>query len=267
MINSILDVLQYEFMQNALIAGTLCAILAGIVGYFVVIRNLTFAAHALGHIGFAGASGALLVGIAPITGQFFLTTLAAIGMGSLSDRIRKSDMAIGVVLSFCVGLGSLFLHFNNGYAGQASVILFGNLLSVAGSDLKLIFWLMIMSLIALSIIARRLLFSSLEPEVAEAKGISLFWMSLAFIVIMAIAVTLTSQVVGIFLVFVLLIGPAAITIQWTKHFWSGLISSVILAVLVVWAGIGLSYCTDWPISFWISALIFGSYVVSSLCKR
>ena len=123
-----------------------------------------------------------------------------------------------------------------------------------------------MSLIALSIIARRLLFSSLEPEVAEAKGVSLFWMSMAFIIIMAIAVTLASQVVGIFLVFTLLIGPAAITIQWTKHFWTGIISSVILAVLVVWAGIGLSYYTDWPISFWISALIFSSYVLSSLCR-
>lgn len=264
MIDIFFNLFGYDFMRHAFLAGTLSAILAGVVGYFVILRNLTFAAHALGHIGFAGASGALLIGIAPITGQFILTVLSALGMGIFSKRLTKSDMAIGIILSFALGLGSLFLHFYHGYAGQAMTILFGNLLGVSVSDLKLMAWLTILSLFATSLISKRLLFSSLEPELAEAKGISLFWMSILFITIMAIAVTLASQVVGIILVFTLLIGPAAIAIQWTRHFWTGIFTSVLLALVIVWAGISLAYFTDWPISFWISAIVFVIYTLSSI---
>lgn len=263
MSNWIFEMFQYEFMQYAFLAGTIAAILAGAVGYFIIIRNLSFAAHALGHIGFAGASGGLLIGLSPITGQFILTVLAAIGIGALGDRISKNDMVIGIILSFCLGLGTLFLHFYGGYAGQAMIILFGNLLGVTQHDLQTMFWLMILSLIALGIISRRLLFSSFEPELAEAKGMSLFWTSILFVIIIAVSVTLASQVVGVILVFLLAIGPAAIAVQWTHHFWSGIIFSIVSAILIVWIGITLSYVTDWPISFWISALVFGIYLISS----
>lgn len=266
MIDSIFSMFNYEFIQHAFIAGTIAAILSGVVGYFVIIRQLAFAAHALGHIGFAGASGGLLIGLSPIAGQFLLTLLAAIGIGALGDRISKNDMVIGIILSFCLGLGTLFLYLYGGYAGQAMIILFGNLLGVSNSDLYLMFWLMIFSLIAIGLIARRLLFSSLEPQLAEAKGMSLFWISILFLIVMAIAVTLASQVVGVILVFTLIIGPAAIVVQWTRHFWSGMLLSMILAVLIVWIGITLSYVTDWPISFWISALVFFIYLLTSLKK-
>lgn len=261
-----MNLFEYDFIRHAFVAGTFAAILAGAVGYFVIIRNLSFAAHALGHIGFAGASGALLVALSPITGQFILTVIAALGIGALGERISKSDMVIGIILSFSLGLGTLFLHFYNGYAGQASIILFGNLLGVSDHDLKIMFWLMILSLLAMTVITKRLLFASLEPELAEAKGISLVWLSIIFMIIMAVAVTLTSQVVGVILVFTLLIGPAAIAVQWTRHFWTGIILSVLLAILIVWAGISLSYFTDWPISFWISALVFVIYILNSLKK-
>jgi zinc/manganese transport system permease protein len=252
----------YEFMRHAFMAGTVAAIISGVVGYFVIIRNLSFASHALGHIGFAGASGALLLGLSPITGQLLLTLLAAMGMGALGDRLSKNDMVIGIILSFCLGLGSLFLYFYGGYAGQAMIILFGNLLGVSTHDLKLMTWLAVLSLLAIGIIAKQLLFTSLEPELAEARGISLFWIAIVFILIMATAVTLASQVVGIILVFTLVIGPAAISVKWTQRFWSGMILSVLLSVAVVWIGIVLSYMTDWPISFWISGLVFVSYLLS-----
>ncbi len=254
-------------MQHAFIAGTMAAILAGIVGYFAIIRHLAFAAHALGHIGFAGAAGALLFGMTPIVGQFILTVFAAFGISLLGERISKSDMAIGIILSFCLGLGTLFLYLYHGFAGQASVILFGNLLGVSNQDLKLMFWLMLISLIALSFISRPLFFSSLEPELAEAKGISPFTIGLFFIVIMAIAVTLASQVVGVILVFTLLVGPAAIAIQCTRYFWSGMIVSVLISIGIVWLGISLSYFTDWPISFWISALTFVFYLLSKKLSK
>lgn len=264
MIDTFFSLFTYEFMKHAYLAGTVAALLAGIIGYFIILRNLTFAAHALGHIGFAGASGALLIGIAPISGQFILTVLAALGMGIFSKRLTKSDMAIGIILSFALGLGSLFLHFYHGYAGSAMIILFGNLLGVSDSDLKLMCWLTFLSLLATGVISRRLLFSSLEPELAEAKGISLFWISILFITILAIAVTLASQVVGIILVFTLLIGPAAIAMNLTQHFWSGILASITIAILVVWCGITLAYFTDWPISFWISTLVFFAYTLTTL---
>lgn len=264
MINILSDMFEYEFMRHAFLGGTVAAILSGVVGYFVIIRNLSFAAHALGHIGFAGASGALLVGLAPITGQFVLSLIAAIGIGALGDRISKNDMVIGIILSFCLGLGTLFLHFYGGYAGQAMIILFGNLLGVSTHDLNLMMTLNILSLIAISIMAKQLLFASFEPELAQAKGISLFWISIIFVVIMATAVTLASQVVGVILVFTLVIGPSAIAVQWTQHFLSGVSLSVLLSVLIVWIGLVLSYISDWPISFWISAIVFVMYLLSSL---
>ena len=253
---------------SAFIGGTIAAALSGVVGYFVIIRGLSFAAHALGHIGFAGASGALLLSLSPMTGQLLLTLIAAIGIGALGNRISKNDMVIGIILSFCLGLGTLFLHFYGGYAGQSMIILFGNLLGISNHDLQLMFWLTLCSLIALAIIARQLLFASFEPELAEAKGMSLFWISIIFLIIMTIAVTLASQVVGVILVFTLVIGPSAIAVQWTKHFWTGMGFSVLISVLVVWSGLILSYFTDWPISFWISAIIFVIYLLftKGLCK-
>ena len=267
MIDNLINMFAYEFMRHALIAGTFAAIISGTVGYFVIMRNLSFASHALGHIGFAGASGALLISLPPIVGQLILTLIAAIGIGALGDRISKNDMVIGIILSFCLGLGTLFLHFYGGYAGQAMIILFGNLLGVSNQDLTLMMWSTILSLVAMSIISKKLLFASLEPELAEAKGMSLFWISIIFVVIMAIAVTIASQVVGIILVFTLVIGPAAIAIQWTQRFWTGISLSAVLSILIVWIGLILSYMTDWPISFWISAIVFVMYLLSSLGAR
>jgi zinc/manganese transport system permease protein len=264
--NSLFQAFSYDFIQHAFLAGTMAAILAGAVGYFVMMRQMAFAAHALGHIGFAGASGALLISLSPMLGQFILTVLAALAMGALGEKISKNDMAIGIILSFCLGLGSLFLSIYNGYAGSATIILFGNLLGVSMAELQIMFLLMIGSLFFLGLISKRLLFASLEPELAEAKGLSLFWMGLLFLLILAAAVTLTSQVVGVILIFTLLVGPAAIAIQWTRRFWTGMLTSIALAVFIVWAGIYLSYVSDWPVSFWISVSIFLVYSVTKLAR-
>jgi len=266
MLDSLFQAFSYDFIQHAFLAGTLAAILAGVVGYFVMLRQMAFATHALGHIGFAGASGALLISLSPLVGQFILTLMAAGAMGLLGEKISKNDMVIGIILSFCLGLGSLFLSIYNGYAGSATIILFGNLLGVSAQDLLAMLCLTLLSLFFLGFIARRLLFSSLEPEIAEAKGISLFWISLVFLLILAAAVTLTSQVVGIILIFTLLVGPAAIAIQWTKKFWTGMSVSVLVAMITVWLGIGLAYLTDWPLSFWISTSIFLLYSITKLAS-
>lgn len=264
---SIISLFEYYFLRNALIAGTIAAILAGFVGYFMVIRRLVFAGHALGHIGFAGATGAGLVGLTPVTGQLLLTLFAAIGMGSLGHRVSKSDIAIGIVLALALGLGVLFLHFYTSYAAQAMTILFGNLLGVSAHLIKMMLIYSILSLAALSMVARPLLFASLEPELAEAKGVSLPLISILFMIIVAVAVTEASQVVGVLLVFTLLTGPAAAALNWTQRIGSGLFLTVVFGVLIVWLGIILSFITDWPIPFWISALAAANYFLSFLGKK
>ncbi len=263
---SIISLFEFDFLRNALVAGTIAAILAGVVGYFMVIRRLAFAGHALGHIGFAGATGAGLVGLSPLIGQLLLTVMAAIGMGALGHRMSKSDVAIGIVLALALGLGVLFLHFYMNYAAQAMTILFGNLLGVSAHLIKVMLLCCVISLLALSVVARPLLFSSLEPELAEAKGVSLPFISILFMVTAAVAVTIASQVVGVLLVFTLLIGPAAAASNWTRHFASGIFLTVFLGILLVWLGIILAFITDWPIPFWISALTAITYFLSVIAK-
>ncbi len=263
---SIISLFEYHFLRNALLAGTIAAMLAGCVGYFMVIRKLAFAGHALGHIGFAGATGAGLVGLMPVTGQLLLTILAAIGMGSLGHRMSKSDVAIGIVLALALGLGVLFLHFYTSYAAQAMTILFGNLLGVSAHLINMMLIYSVLSLLALGVIARPLLFASLEPELAEAKGVSLPLISILFMIIVAVAVTEASQVVGVLLVFTLLIGPSAAALNWTQHILSGLFLTVLFGVLIVWVGIILAFVTDWPIPFWISAIAAANYFLSFIGK-
>lgn len=252
----------YNFMRYAFAAGTMAAIVAAVVGYFVVLRGQNFAAHALSHIGFAGAAGAGLLGLSASTGQLSLTLLAAIGMGGLGKKAAKSDVAVGIILAFALGLGVLFLYFYSNFAGRAMAILFGDLLGVSVSLLKIMLIYSLVSLAGLCCIARPLLFATLEPELAEAKGVSFSIISILFLILLAIAITEASQVVGILLVFTLLIGPAASAVCLTRSIWQGLLLSIILGLAIVWVGLILTYLTNWPASFWISALSMLSYLIS-----
>lgn len=260
------DLFGYAFMRNALMAGTLAAIVSAIIGYFVVLRGQNFASHALSHIGFTGAAAAGLIGLAPPTGQLILTILAAVTMGGLGERTSKSDIAIGITLAFALGLGVLFLYFYSNFAGRAMSILFGDLLGVSSTLLKSMLIYSLISLVGLILISRPLLFSTLEPELAEAKGLSLRWVSILFLILMAIAITEASQVVGILLVFTLLIGPPASALSCTTRFWTGIGLSIFLGVIIVWLGILLTYLTNWPVSFWISALSFSTYLLLTRLK-
>ncbi len=256
----IADLFRYDFMRNAFIAGTIASIVSAAIGYFVVLRSQNFAGHALSHVGFAGAAGAGLIGLSASTGQLMLTLLAAIGMGSLGERASKSDVAIGVILAFSLGLGVLFLYLYSHYAGQAMSILFGDLLGISNKLIHHMLIYAVISLIGLMCIARPLLFASLEPELAEAKGVSLHLISVLFFILVAIAVTEASQIVGILLVFTLLVGPAASALCCTRTFWSGILLSILLGILIVWVGIIFAYFTNWPVSFWISALSLCVYL-------
>lgn len=169
-ITTITAMLDYDFMQNAFAAAGIAAVVSGLVGYFLVLRGQTFAGHALGHIGFAGATGAVLFGVASIWGLVGFTVLAGIGMGFLGERISGRDVAIGVVLALSLGFGLLFLHFYTSFATQVTALLFGNVLAVERSTIATLAGLALITLGGLAAIMRPLIFASLQPELAEAKA-------------------------------------------------------------------------------------------------
>ena len=259
--------LEYEFMQTAFAASGLVALVAGVVGYFLVLRRQAFAGHALSHVGFAGATGAALLGLSPITGLLCVTLLASTWMGSMSDRLERSDVATAAVLSLALGFGMLFLHFYTSYASEATALLFGNVLAVDRDTLALLGAIAVLSLLLMAVLARPLIFASLQPELAEAKGVPMRGISILFLGVVALCTAQCIQIVGVLLVFTLMIGPAASVQQVSSSLMRGVAYSALLAIGQAWGGLCLAYYTDWPTSFWITALSSLSYLAASLYSR
>jgi zinc/manganese transport system permease protein len=251
----------YDFMRNAFAAATIVAVLAGVVGYFLVLRSQTFAGHALAHVGFTGATGAVLFGLSPLWGLVLMTVGAGIGMGFMGEKIAERDVAIGLVLAFALALGLLFLHFFTAYATQATTLLFGNVLAVDVSTVQTLLWLAALTLVLLALISRPLLFASLQPELAEAKGVSLRLYGVLFLTIVALATAECAQIVGVLLVFALMVGPAAAAQRLTRSVGRGILVAALLALAEAWLGITLAFYTDWPASFWITALSVAAYIL------
>ena len=254
--------LAYDFMRNAFAAGAVVAILSGAVGYFLVLRGQTFAGHALSHVGFTGATGAILFGVSPFAGLVGFTVLAGIGMGFLGERFAARDVAIGMILSMALGLGLLFLHFYTAYATQATALLFGNVLGVGANALASLSILSALALAGLAIVARPLLFASLQPELAKARGVPVRFLSVVFLAIVGVAVAECVEIVGVLLVFTLMVGPAASAQALSARVGRGLAIAVALAFTEAWGGIVLAWQTDWPVSFWITLLSGGAYLAS-----
>ena len=244
----------YDFMQNAFAAAGIVSVVSGLIGFFLVLRAQTFAGHALSHVGFAGATGAVLFGLPPLWGLIALTLIAGVGMGLLGERLYQRDVGIGIVLAMSMGLGLLFLTFFTAYATQATALLFGNILGVDAATVWTLLALGIAAIAALAAIARPLLFASLQPELAEAKGVSLRLVSVLFLAITALGVAECASIVGVLLVFAQTVGPAAAAQRLTARFWHGIALSALLALAEAWSGLMLAYATDWPASFWITTL-------------
>jgi zinc/manganese transport system permease protein len=258
--DTIIDYLHYPFVQHALIAGTLASILGAVVGYFVVLRNVIFATDALSHIGFTGGAAAALFGLDPLHGILIFSIVAAAGIGVFGDRLQRSDVAIGMVLAVSLGLGTLFLHLSQGYASHATSILFGAIFGVSTGQVIEMAVLSAVALAALALFSRKLLFASIQPRLAEARGLSIPGLSVAFMVVLATSVSLASQVVGILLVFTLVIAPAGIVLRLSRSFWRGITMSVALSLVVVWTGLLLDCVTGWPATFWIPTMFFAIYL-------
>lgn len=258
---------QLDFIQNAFLAGTIVAIVAAIMGYFVVLRSEAFAGHALSHVGFAGATGAALLGISSLLGTFAFTLLAALGMGALGKRVRGRDLEIGMVLSFALGLGVLFLNLYTHFATETVGILFGSILSVSRSDVWITLGCGIGTLLLLVVIFRPLLFASIDPEVASARGIPVQFLSVIFTLLLAITISEAIQVVGVLLVFALLVAPAATASHMTSRPLFAIVLAIVLGLLFTWGGLILAFVGHWPVSFYIAALAGVSYIVAVTIHR
>ncbi len=205
--------------------------------------------------------------LAPFWGLLAATLAAAVAMGSLGERLRGRDVAIGVILSLALGLGVLFLFFYRSHATQATAILFGNVFAVDAASVRTLAALGAASVAALAAMSRPLLFATFAPELAVAKGVSLRLVSVLFLVVVAIAVAESAQVVGVLLVFTLMVGPAAAAIALTPRVAAGLALSVAVALGCTWAGIALAYATDWPATTWIVLLSSAAYFASLYAAR
>ncbi len=263
---------------NALWVGTFVAAVSGVIGVFVVIRGQSFVGHALTDLGATGASGAFLIGVNIWYGFLSFGLLAGAGVESLGNRARNRDVATGIILSFAMGLGALFLYFDTLHTSNASVsmlVLFGSIFVMDPGITPIVVGVGLFSVILLCVLYRPLIMCSVSPEVARARGIPLRLVGIAFMMLLAAAVEDGALVVGALLSTALLVGPAATAVRLTSRTGLALGLSACIGMVATWLGIILSYDSytwppqgrGWPVSFFIAALILVFYLISRLWPR
>jgi len=251
-------------MVQALEAGTIVAVMAGAIGWFMVLRRQAFAGHTLSVIAFPGAAGATLAGLPLALGYFGACGLGALAL-SLVSRSGRSGLssesaAIGTVQAFALGLGFLFVSLYGGQLAGLEALLFGTFLGITAGQVQTLLWVALAALAALAVLGRPLLFSSVDGAVARAAGVPTRLVALAFLLLLAMAVAATAEITGALLVFALLVTPAATAQRLTARPGPGLALSVVLALAVTWVGLGIAYFSPYPVGFWVTTLSFGLYV-------
>jgi zinc/manganese transport system permease protein len=242
-----------SFMTNAWIVATIVAVVAGVVGFFVVLRGSAFPAHAIPNGAFAGAAAASLWGFNELVGLGACALLAAVGIGTLGRRGRH-DVATALALVMMLALGALFLSRSGEYEPQLYSLLFGEVLGVNTEELLPVAVLGAVSIAGIVLLYRPLVLSSIVPDVSEARGISTYHMEMAFLIVLALATTMTVPVVGALLIFSLMIGPPAAARSFTNRAGPAMVLSVVIALATVWVAIALSYETNWPIGFFVGSM-------------
>jgi zinc/manganese transport system permease protein len=249
------QILMSSFMRNALIGGTLVALAAGLIGYFIIVRSSAFAAHALAHIGFPGATGAVLVGLPVTAGLAVFCIGGALVIGALGKRADEREVATGTVLAAATGLGLFFSSLATKSSSTVTNVLFGNLLAV--SHEQLVTFAVALAVIAavVAFVYRPLLFASVNPEVAEAKGVPVRVLSVIFMALLGLSVTMAVQAVGTLLLFALVVTPAATAILLTARPGAAMAVATGLAVGSVWAGLAVAAMFNVPPSFVITTIV------------
>jgi zinc/manganese transport system permease protein len=260
--------LHFHFMQNALGAGTLVALVGGAAGYFVVLRGQSFAAHMLSQVGFPGAAAGVLLHVSPVLGLIGFCLVAALGVGGLGGRLdagrRLESAVVGSILAFSLGLGLLFFRLYAGSAQGVYAFLFGTILGITDRDVAVTFAATAVGLAGLAVIGRPLLFASVDPDVAEARGLNVRALSIAFLLVLALAIAVTVQIVGTLLIFALLVAPGATAIRLTARPGLGFLLTVALSLAFTWLGLAAAYFSNYPVGFFITTLAFAGYVLVRL---
>jgi zinc/manganese transport system permease protein len=262
--------LEFHFMQNALMVGTLVAVLAGAIGYFVVLRGQSFATHMLSQVGFPGAAAGVLVHTSPVVGLIVFCVAGALGIGwsgrSVDAGRRSEAAAVGSILAFSLALGLLFIRL---YAGSAQGIygfLFGTVLGVTDQDVLLTAATTLAGLAVIAVIGRPLLFASVDPDAAEARGVRVRAISIVFLILVALSVAQAVQVIGTLLIFALLVTPAAAAQRLTARPGLGLALTIAMSLLFMWGGLAIAYFSLYPVGFFVTSLAFATYLGVRLVK-
>jgi zinc/manganese transport system permease protein len=246
------------FMMNAWTTATIVAVVAGVVGYFVVLRGSAFPAHAIPKGAFAGAAGAALLGISTLIGLGVFSLLGALGIGAMSRRGRR-DVVTALALVLMLALGAAFLSRITEYEPEIYSLLFGEILGVSTSEILPVALLGIACIAAIAVIYRPLMLSSIAPEIAEARGIRSHRIEMCFLIVVALATTMTVPVVGALLIFSLMIGPPAAARSLTSRPLLAMGLSVVIALVTVWVAVAASYLYNWPVGFFVGVLGALSY--------
>lgn len=255
---------EFGFMVQALEAGAIVAVVAGAIGWFMVLRRQTFAGHTLSLIAFPGAAGATLAGLPLALGYYgacgaAALVLAAVGRSRGVGRAGESA-AIGTVQAFGLGLGFLFVTLYEGQLGGLESLLFGTFLGITASQVQTLLWIAAAALAVLAAIGRPLFFASVDGGVARAAGVPAGLLGAVFLLLLGLAVAATAQITGALLVFALLVTPAATAQELTARPGPGLALSVALAVAVTWLGLAIAYFSPYPVGFWVTSVSFAVYL-------
>ncbi|HEY3866577.1 MAG TPA: metal ABC transporter permease [Solirubrobacteraceae bacterium] len=248
------------FMVNAWTVASIVAVVAGIVGFFTVLRGSAFAAHAIPNGSFAGAAGASLIGVSTLLGLGVFALAGALAIGLLGRRGRH-DVATALALVMMLGLGALFLSFGEEYAPAVYSLLFGEVLGIASNEIAPTAILGLLCIAAIAVLYRPLMLSSVLPEVGEAHGISRFRMEMLFLAVLALATAMTVPVVGTLLIFSLMIGAPAAARSFTDRPPIAMALSVAFALAIVWIAIAASYETNYPVGFFVGVLSAAAYAL------
>ena len=268
------DMFSNDQVTGALLAGGVVAAVSAVLGYFVVLRGLSFMGHAVTDIGFTGGAGASLLGLNALWGLATFCVAAALGVGALGNRARERDVATGVTLALALGIGAMFLYINTRYVSAPFTLLFGSIFEVDSDTTRVMAWVGMACLAVLAVLYRPLLFSSLAPDTAEARGVPVRLISAVFLVCMAVAVAEAAQVVGVLLATALLIGPPATAAYLVARPGLGIALAAVIGALETWLGIDLAYVSynwppggkGWPVSFFITSLALGCYLTARLLR-
>ncbi|WP_411136866.1 metal ABC transporter permease [Streptomyces sp. C10] len=253
-------------VQNSLIAGVLLGLVGGLAGVFVIMRDLPFAVHGISELSFAGASAALLLGVNIVAGSIAGSLLAAAAIGVLGVRARDRNSVIGIIMPFGLGLGVLFLSLYKGRAANKFGILTGQIIAVGTPQMAWLVGTSVVVLIALAVVWKPLTFASVDPEVAEARGVPVRTLSLTFMLVLGLAVALCVQIVGALLVLALLVTPAAAAARITASPVLLPVLSVVFALCAMEGGILLALGSTIPISPYVTTLAFMIYLGCRLAE-